>query len=154
MLEAIKKFVLERGRDLRQSKRRVAEDDEFGQPPLDPEGPPQAAEPELVEEPSEPSVRARVKWFNPNKRYGFVELLDGSGDAFLHATVLRRIGVDGVHPGTTLDCGWLRGSEDPRSPKSSAWTALLQSRPVRGWQVLGHHTIDRILRRASTRPER
>lgn len=114
MLEAIKKFVLERGRDLRQSKRRVAEDDEFGPPPLDPEGPPQVAEPELVEEPSEPPVRARVKWFNPNKRYGFVELLDGSGDAFLHATVLRRIGVDGVQPGTTLDLRLAPGQRGPQ----------------------------------------
>ena len=114
MLEAIKKFVLERGRDLRQSKRRVAEDDEFGPPSLDPEGPPQVAEPELVEEPSEPPVRARVKWFNPNKRYGFVELLDGSGDAFLHATVLRRIGVDGVQPGTTLDLRLAPGQRGPQ----------------------------------------
>jgi len=114
MLEAIKKFVLERGRDLRQSKRRVAEDDEFGPPPIDPEVPPQASEPELVEEPSGPPVRARVKWFNPNKRYGFVELLDGSGDAFLHATVLRRIGVDGVQPGTTLDLRLAPGQRGPQ----------------------------------------
>jgi CspA family cold shock protein len=33
-----------------------------------------------------------VKWYNPQKRYGFVELSDGSGDAFLHATA-RGIGI-------------------------------------------------------------
>ena len=27
---------------------------------------------------------ARVKWFNPEKGFGFVELVDGSGEAFLH----------------------------------------------------------------------
>ena len=99
MLEAIKKFVLERG----QNKRRVVEDDELSPPSIDPEAPPRPAEPQLGEEPSEPPVRGRVKWFNPNKRYGFVELLDGSGDAFLHATVLGPLGIDAVQPGATLE---------------------------------------------------
>jgi cold shock protein len=114
MLEAIKKFVLERGRDLRQSKRRVVEDDELGPPPIDPEAQPQPAETQLGEEPSEPPVRGRVKWFNPNKRYGFVELLDGSGDAFLHATVLRRLGIDGVQPGATLELRLAPGQRGPQ----------------------------------------
>src|ERR1700751_2326799 len=35
ILEAIKKFVFERGRNLRQSKRRVVEDDELSPPPID-----------------------------------------------------------------------------------------------------------------------
>jgi cold shock protein len=114
MLEAIKKFVLERGRDLRQSKRRVVEDDEFSPPPLDLEAPPQLAESQLGEEPSDPPVRGKVKWFNPGKRYGFVELLDGSGDAFLHATVLQRIGVDGVQPGETLEFRLAPGQRGPQ----------------------------------------
>jgi cold shock protein len=114
MLEAIKKFVLERGRDLRQSKRRGVEDDEFSSPPIDPEAPPQLAEPQLGEEPSDPPVRGKVKWFNPGKRYGFVELLDGSGDAFLHATVLQRIGVDGVQPGETLEFRLAPGQRGPQ----------------------------------------
>ena len=115
MLEAIKKFVLERGRDLRQSKRRVVEDDEYSTPPIDSEAPPpQPAEPQLAEEPSEPPVRGKVKWFNPSKRYGFVELLDGSGDAFLHATVLRPLGVDGLQPGATLELRLAPGQRGPQ----------------------------------------
>jgi cold shock protein len=55
------------------------------------------------EEGSETPVRGKVKWFNPAKRFGFVELSDGSGDAFLHATVLLRLGISMVQPGETLD---------------------------------------------------
>jgi CspA family cold shock protein len=43
-----------------------------------------------------------VKWYNPAKRYGFVVLSDGSGDAFLHATALAGIGVSTLQPGETL----------------------------------------------------
>jgi CspA family cold shock protein len=43
-----------------------------------------------------------VKWFKPDKGFGFVELADGSGDAFLHASVLERAGVKAVEPGAVL----------------------------------------------------
>jgi CspA family cold shock protein len=56
-----------------------------------------------IEERSDPPVPGRVKWFNPDKRYGFVELADGSGDAFLHASALERFGVEAVQPGETLE---------------------------------------------------
>jgi hypothetical protein len=34
-----------------------------------------------------------VKWYSSLKRYGFVELSDVSGDAFLHASALADIGT-------------------------------------------------------------
>jgi len=49
-----------------------------------------------------PAVSAVVKWFNPEKGFGFVELKDGSGDAFLHIAVLESSGHGPVAPGTTL----------------------------------------------------
>ena len=55
------------------------------------------------EQPSGPAVRALVSWFNPEKGFGFVELADGSGDAFLHAAVLERAGHGAVDPGATLE---------------------------------------------------
>jgi cold shock protein len=130
MLEAIKKFVLERGRDLRQSRRRVVEEDDLS--PAQSEVLPQLAEesseeqpsealleeqpsePSFGEQPSDPPVRGRVKWFNPSKRYGFVELLDGSGDAFMHATVLRRMGVEDLQPGETLELRLAPGQRGPQ----------------------------------------
>lgn len=45
---------------------------------------------------------ATVKWFKADKGFGFAELGDGSGDAFLHISVLQRAGVDSVNPGATL----------------------------------------------------
>ena len=55
------------------------------------------------EAPSGPPVRGIVKWFSPEKGFGFVELSDGSGDAFLHGSVLAQRGIGAVQPGETLE---------------------------------------------------
>jgi cold shock protein len=55
-----------------------------------------------MEAPSGPPVSGVVKWFNPEKGFGFVELSDGSADAFLHGSVLTQSGIDAVHPRETL----------------------------------------------------
>ena len=52
--------------------------------------------------PSGPAIDAIVKWFNVEKGFGFVELADGSGDAFLHAAVLEAAGHATVDPGSKL----------------------------------------------------
>jgi len=44
-----------------------------------------------------------VKWFSPEKGFGFIELSDGSGDGFLHASVLAQSGIGAVQPGETLE---------------------------------------------------
>ena len=49
-----------------------------------------------------PEVGAVVKWFNAEKGFGFVEVGNGSGDAFLHVSVLQRAGADAVNPGANL----------------------------------------------------
>ena len=56
-----------------------------------------------LEAPSGSPVRGVVKWFNPEKGFGFVELSDESGDAFLHGSVLTQSGFDVVQPGETLE---------------------------------------------------
>ena len=56
-----------------------------------------------VEAPSGPPVSGVVKWFSPEKGFGFVELSDGSGDAFLHGNVLAQSGINTVQPGETLE---------------------------------------------------
>jgi len=53
-------------------------------------------------QPGGPPTKAKVKWFNAEKGFGFVELGDGSGDAFLHLSVLQRAGQGPVQPGTSL----------------------------------------------------
>lgn len=51
---------------------------------------------------SGPEMQAKVKWFNPEKGFGFVELGDGTGDAFLHIGVVESAGQSSLDPGTTL----------------------------------------------------
>ena len=101
MLKTITKFVLQRGRDIHHPREQIVEQAASGDPQSHPEAPTQAAEPQL-EEPSFRPVLAKVKWYNPDKRYGFVVLSDGSGDAFLHATALAGLGVSTLQPGETL----------------------------------------------------
>ena len=51
---------------------------------------------------SQPAVDATVKWYKDDKGFGFVELANGQGDAFLHATVLHSAGHDTVLPGAKM----------------------------------------------------
>jgi cold shock protein len=113
MLRAIRKFVLERGRDLRQSRRPVVEEYGSGRAPSNSDVPPRLAEPEL-EGSSGLAIRGQVKWFNLDKGYGFVQLSDGSGDAFLHATALAGIGVSTLQPGETLELRVALGQRGPQ----------------------------------------
>ena len=56
-----------------------------------------------MEAPSGPPVSGIVKWFSPEKGFGFVELSDGSGDAFLHGSVLVQSGIAAVQSGEILE---------------------------------------------------
>jgi len=100
--EVIRKFVLERGRDFLQKRQPVVEEDSSNPSPSSSSVSVQSDGPQIDETVDLP-VRGKVKWFNPNKRYGFVELSGGSGDAFLHATVLGRVGISAIQPGVTLE---------------------------------------------------
>jgi CspA family cold shock protein len=142
MLRVIRRFVFGRDKEDRQQPEAVVVDDGSGgqatnsDPSLQPGGPifeETSAPPvremeengsgdlssssnvalEAAGEGTETPVRGKVKWFNPAKRFGFVELSDGSGDAFLHATVLVRLGVSIVQPGETLDLRVASGERGP-----------------------------------------
>jgi cold shock CspA family protein len=119
MLKAVRNFVVERRRLVRQRRRQVIgeansdsaashpevvpqQEGDNSDPLSHPEVPPQLAETQLGEPPA-PTVWGKVKWYNALKRYGFVELSDGSGDAFLHASALAGISVDALQPGVTIE---------------------------------------------------
>lgn len=55
--------------------------------------------PEMGDEP----LTGPVKWYDPDKGFGFV-LLGAGEDAFLHASVLRRSGHGGVAQGDRVTC--------------------------------------------------
>ena len=97
-------------RNYREPRRRGFDDDHFGGPsagggrggPFGSEPPrfaPPRAQPQQA---SGPPIDAVVKWFNPEKGFGFVELSDGTGDAFLHIAVLEAKGHKAVAPGAKL----------------------------------------------------
>jgi cold shock protein len=48
--------------------------------------------------PSGPMVEGKIKFFNDQKGFGFVMPDNGSGDIYLHASALRRSGVQVVEP--------------------------------------------------------
>jgi CspA family cold shock protein len=119
MLKTIKKFVVERRRWVRQRRQQIIgeansgdassqsgvpppREGDNGDPLSHPEVPPQLAETQLGEPPA-PTVWGKLKWFNPGKRYGFVELSDGSGDAFLHASALGGMSIGALQPGVTFE---------------------------------------------------
>jgi CspA family cold shock protein len=119
MLKVIRNFVVERRRLVRQRRRQVLgeansdgaashrevvpqQEANNSDPLSHPQVPPQLAETQLGEPPT-PTVWGKVKWYNAVKRYGFVELSDGSGDAFLHASALAGISVDALQPGVTIE---------------------------------------------------
>ena len=111
MFKAIRNLVRHRSRN-GQGQRQVIEEDDSREPRSDFDVPPRLAEPEL-EGSSGLAVRAQVKWFNPNKGYGFVQLSDGSGDAFLHVTALAGIGVSTLQPGETFELRVALGQRGP-----------------------------------------
>ncbi|WP_448202509.1 cold-shock protein [Azospirillum sp. sgz302134] len=59
-------------------------------------------------------LRATVKWFNASKGFGFVAPEDGSPDAFLHISVLNRIGLHEVGDGAELLCLIVGGGKGPQ----------------------------------------
>ena len=44
----------------------------------------------------------RVSWFKLDRKFGFVKLDGGAGDAFLHVAVLKPAGYVSVPAGTTM----------------------------------------------------
>jgi cold shock protein len=90
-----------------------------------------------LEAPSGPAVRGVVKWFSPEKGFGFIVLSDGSGDAFLHGSVLAQSGFSMVQPGETLEVRVGPGHKGPHVTEilsvdpSTATPATRRSSPPR-----------------------
>jgi len=51
---------------------------------------------------NDPGVDAVVKWFKTDKGFGFVELGNGTGDAFLHIGAVQAAGHETLPPGAKL----------------------------------------------------
>ena len=91
-----------KGNSFREPRRRGFDDDNFSPPQRGFRPPPQFGSPRYESAPAGPATAATVKWFNAEKGFGFVEVADGRGDAFLHIGALERAGHSAVSPGATL----------------------------------------------------
>ena len=88
-------------RGSRRPQRRGFDDDNYA-PPERFGFTPRESGPRSDASPAGPPVQATVKWYNPDKGFGFVGLASG-GDAFLHVSVVERSGNSTVPPGATLE---------------------------------------------------
>jgi len=88
-------------RESRRPQRRGFDDDNYS-PPASFGHAPRGSSPRFEPAPAGPPVSATVKWYNPEKGFGFVQLPTG-GDAFLHVSVVERSGNSTVPPGATLE---------------------------------------------------
>ena len=77
-------------RESRRPQRRGFDDDNYA-PPSNSGYPQREGNPRFEPAATGPAATATVKWYNPEKDFGFVELLTG-GDAFLPVSVVERSG--------------------------------------------------------------
>lgn len=68
-------------------------------------------------------TKGTVKWFNETKGYGFIELENGSGDAFVHISAVQRSGLDSLKEGAKV---MFELVEDRMRGKTSAENLQLQ----------------------------
>ena len=91
---------MRKDRESRRPQRQGFDDDNYS-PPAN-LGYARESSPRFEAAPTGPPVSATVKWYNPEKGFGFVQLPTG-GDAFLHVSVVERSGNSTVPPGATLE---------------------------------------------------
>jgi cold shock protein len=56
-----------------------------------------------------------VKWFNPQKGYGFIQPDDGSKDVFVHISSVERAGLSSLNEGQKVSFDLERGQQGKMS---------------------------------------
>ena len=59
------------------------------------------------------SMNGKVKWFNGQKGYGFIEREDKEKDVFIHVSALRDAGIKGLEDGEALTFDIEEGPKGP-----------------------------------------
>ena len=97
--------------------------------------------------PDEPSftVMGIVKWFDPNKGYGFIIASDGGDDILLHSTCLKEAGRTTAREGATVKCEVVRRAKGLQALKlldidESTATPVAQAAPIPSQTPAGQFT--------------
>jgi len=61
--------------------------------------------------------QGKVKWFNSQKGFGFIQPDDGSTDVFVHISAVERAGMHNLNEGQQLS---YELTQNPKNGKSSA----------------------------------
>jgi CspA family cold shock protein len=59
-----------------------------------------------------------VKWFNPTKRFGFIEPDDGTKDVFVHISAVEKAGMSSLREGQRLDYELVTGEQGKASAEN------------------------------------
>jgi CspA family cold shock protein len=123
--------VSSRDKDFRPTRRRGFDDDNFEMARRS-FGPTPRSSAQRFEAPSGPPVQAVVKWYNPDKGFGFVQLADGSGDAFLHVSVIEGSGHNSIPSAAMLEVPVGPGPKGPQvSEILSVDSSIAEQEPPR-----------------------
>ncbi|MCL4515887.1 MAG: cold shock domain-containing protein [Firmicutes bacterium] len=60
-------------------------------------------------------VQGKVKWFNAEKGYGFIEREDGEGDVFVHYSELKGEGFRSLQEGQSVVFDLNQGAKGPEA---------------------------------------
>ena len=62
------------------------------------------------------SLQGKVKWFNQNKGFGFIEREDKEKDVFVHMSAVRDAGMNGLDEGQALT---FEVEDGPKGPNAT-----------------------------------
>ncbi len=60
-------------------------------------------------------MQGKVKWFNPDKGYGFIEKEDGDGDVFVHFSAIEEEGFKTLEEGQDVQFEIVEADRGPQA---------------------------------------
>lgn len=60
-------------------------------------------------------MQGKVKWFNAEKGYGFIEREDGAGDVFVHYSAITMEGFKTLNEGDVVSFEIVEGARGPQA---------------------------------------